>query len=115
MAIGHGHSGLSCGAVHGFWTNVIAIFAADLIVWSVDTATAALLGITQIIRNAVHNSVTALALSAVVHGRFAATRPRPKDAIAQLSIAADLAGLAVGFVTTARVMLTVDDRVAAAL
>ena len=101
--------------ISNFRVKVIAIFAADLIVRSVETATATLLGIMQIVRLAVDNSIAALALSSVVHGRFAATRPRPKDAIAQLSVAADLAGLAVGFVTTARVILTVDDRVAAAL
>jgi len=97
---------------------VTAVFTADLIVRRVDAAAAALRGVVPGlgVGLAVHHSVATLALAGVVHGRSAAVRVPAEDAIAQLSVTADLGGLSiVGRHAAAGVVPTVDDFVAATL
>ena len=62
-----------------------------------------------------HKSIAAPALSDVVHGRLTARRVRPKHTVTQLSVAADLGRCVrgIGFLTAARVILAVDDLIAA--
>jgi len=93
----------------------ITIATANLVVGIVEVAAATFLGI-RFVRLAVHHSVAALALSGIVHSRFTTTRVRPKDAVIQLSVAAYLGRpvFTIGFVAAARVILTVDDLIAAA-
>jgi len=53
---------------------VIAVFAADLIVGTVEAVAATLLAIVLSVRLAVHHSTATLTLSGVVHGRSATAR-----------------------------------------
>jgi len=49
-----------------------AVSTADLIVRHVDATATTLLGIMPTVGPVVHNSIAALALTGIVHGRFAA-------------------------------------------
>jgi len=91
-----------------------ALVAADLVVWRVDVASAAL-GVVGSVRLTVHHSLTAHSRSGIVHRRLAATRGRPKRAVHQPPFTTDLLILIIRLASAARVIVAVDDRIAAAL
>jgi len=93
--------------------DIAAVSAADLIVRHVDV-TAAAGGRKVTGRFAVQHAIAAQTLSVIIHDRLAAARIRPEHQIRDFSVAAYLTGLVIGFLAAARVILTVDERLAAA-
>ena len=90
-----------------------AIPAADLARWVNDVGAAAVC-VARITRRAVQYPVTAQTHSEIVHGRRAAPRIGPENAITDYVAAAYLRGTAIRLFSAAPVVLAVDDTVATA-
>ena len=100
--------------VFGTVGDVAAVSAANLIVRHIDV-TAAAGGGKVTGRFAVQHALAAQTLPVIIHDRLTATRIRPKHQVSDLSVAAYLAGLVIGFLAATGVIFTVDERLTAAL